>query len=192
MFLGHVGRSVFDEADQRLDRLPARGIVCAWRRRRRDEHLNFGVLLEVDWFLGLEDAVLVNRFDSHWLTSSSFYSKLRARRPLRVIERFGGRSNASMAGMYRRPDLERKLLDEFGGAKLLEERFQLTGRSRAVRRRGGDPEILVMALDGIKLPARRSTLGQTAFHALEMWKIMGCCPGLIRSGTAAITSPVSR
>ena len=67
-----------------------------------------------------------------------------------LLERYGGKSNASMAGLYRPADLARRLLEEFGDTNLPEDGFskgpvaeQLMGA--AVR--GGDPEILRMAME---------------------------------------------
>jgi ankyrin repeat protein len=72
-----------------------------------------------------------------------------------LLERFGGKSNASMAGLYRRPDLARKLLDEFGDTPLPDDGFssgpvaeQLVGGAA----RGGDPEILRLAMERVNIP----------------------------------------
>ena len=72
-----------------------------------------------------------------------------------LLERFGGRSNPSMAGFYRRKDLALRLLAEHGDAKLPDDGFgsgtvaeQLVGAAA----RGGDPEILRMAMDRIDWP----------------------------------------
>jgi len=72
-----------------------------------------------------------------------------------LLERFGGKSNASMAGLYRRPDLARKLLDEFGDTPLPDDGFssgpvaeQLGGGAA----RGGDPEILRLAMERVNIP----------------------------------------
>lgn len=76
-------------------------------------------------------------------------------RMIALLESFGGKSNASMAGLYRRPDLARRLLDEFGDASLPDDGFssgpvaqQLLGAAA----RGGDPEILRMALKHVDIP----------------------------------------
>jgi ankyrin repeat protein len=72
-----------------------------------------------------------------------------------LIESYGGKSNASMAGLYRRADLARRLLDEFGDANLPDDGFakdpvaeQLPGAAA----RGGDPEILQMAMERFDVP----------------------------------------
>src|SRR6185369_3453288 len=72
-----------------------------------------------------------------------------------LLERYGGKSNASMAGLYRRADLARRLLDEFGNANLPDDGFssgpvaeQLLGAAA----RGGDPQILRMAMERVKIP----------------------------------------
>jgi ankyrin repeat protein len=79
----------------------------------------------------------------------------RDERMIALLEKFGGKSNASMAGLYRRPDLARRLLDEFGDQILPDDGFssgpvaqQLLGAAA----RGGDPQILRMALDRVDIP----------------------------------------
>ena len=73
-----------------------------------------------------------------------------------LLERYGGRTNASMAGLYRRPDVAKRLLEEYGDADLLEDGFskgpvpeQLLGAAA----RGGDSEILKMAMERVHIPA---------------------------------------
>jgi ankyrin repeat protein len=73
-----------------------------------------------------------------------------------LLERYGGRSNASMAGLYRRTDLARRLLEEFGDTELPDDGFskgavavQLLGAAA----RGGDPEILRMAIERVNIPS---------------------------------------
>jgi len=72
-----------------------------------------------------------------------------------LLERYGGRTNASMAGLYRRADVARRLLEEFGDADLPDDGFskgpvaeQLLGAAA----RGGDPEILGMTLAHVDIP----------------------------------------
>lgn len=72
-----------------------------------------------------------------------------------LLERFGGRSNASMAGLYRRADLASRLLQQFGDANLPDDGFssgpvaqQLLGAAA----RGGDPEIMRMVIDTVNVP----------------------------------------
>jgi ankyrin repeat protein len=79
----------------------------------------------------------------------------RDERMIGLLERYGGTSNASMAGLYRRADLARRLLDEFGETDLPDDGFskgpvaeQLLGAAA----RGGDPEILSMAMDRVDIP----------------------------------------
>lgn len=60
MVFRHVGRRIQDEPDQRLGGFPASGIGSVHRNLRADRHFDFGVLVEVDRFLGLEDAVFVD------------------------------------------------------------------------------------------------------------------------------------
>src|SRR5579871_75837 len=72
-----------------------------------------------------------------------------------LLERFGGKPNPSMAGFYRRKDLAERLLAEHGDARLPDDGFgsgtvaeQLVGAAA----RGGDPEILRMALERLDWP----------------------------------------
>ena len=72
-----------------------------------------------------------------------------------LLEQFGGKSNASMAGLYRRPDLARRLLDEFGDASLPDDGFssgQVALQLLGAAARGGDPEIMRMALERVDIP----------------------------------------
>lgn len=61
-----------------------------------------------------------------------------------LLGQYGGRSTASMAGLYRRKDLAEKMLAE-PGDRVAE---QLLGDAA----RGGDPEILRMAMDRVDCP----------------------------------------
>ena len=79
----------------------------------------------------------------------------RDERMITLLEKHGGKSNASMAGLYRRPDLARRLLDEYGDASLPDDGFssgpvaeQLVGAAA----RGGDPEILRIAMERVSVP----------------------------------------
>lgn len=72
-----------------------------------------------------------------------------------LLERYGGKANPSMAGFYRRKDLAMKLLAEHGDARLADDGFgsgtvaeQLVGAAA----RGGDPEILRMAMERVDWP----------------------------------------
>jgi ankyrin repeat protein len=72
-----------------------------------------------------------------------------------LLVRYGGQPNASMAGLYRRADLARRLLDQFGDTPLPDDGFssgpvaqQLLGGAA----RGGDPEILAMAMQRVGIP----------------------------------------
>lgn len=71
-----------------------------------------------------------------------------------LLERYGGESNPSMAGLYRRPDLARKLLEKYGKAPLPDDGFgkgsvaeQLLGAAA----RGGDVQIFRMALEHVDI-----------------------------------------
>ena len=73
-----------------------------------------------------------------------------------LLHRYGGKTNASMAGLYRRPDVARRLLEEFGDTPLPDDGFssgpvaeQLLGAAA----KGGDPEILRMAMERVTIPA---------------------------------------
>ena len=75
---------------------------------------------------------------------------------IELLERYGGKSNASMAGLYRRKDLALRLLAQHGDAPLPDDGFgsgtvaeQLLGGAA----RGGDPDILAQALSRIDWPA---------------------------------------
>lgn len=65
MTFGHIRRCIIDEADERLGGLPSGRIIRVIGRGRGDHDFNFGVLFEVDRFTRLEQAVLVDGFDSH-------------------------------------------------------------------------------------------------------------------------------
>jgi ankyrin repeat protein len=72
-----------------------------------------------------------------------------------LLERYGGKTNPSMAGLYRRADIAKRLLEEFGDADLPDDGFsrgsvaeQLLGAAA----RGGDPEILKMAMERVHIP----------------------------------------
>jgi ankyrin repeat protein len=73
-----------------------------------------------------------------------------------LLERYGGKTNPSMAGLYRRADIAKRLLEEFGDADLPDDGFsrgsvaeQLLGAAA----RGGDPEILKMAMERVRIPS---------------------------------------
>jgi ankyrin repeat protein len=79
----------------------------------------------------------------------------RDERMIALLERFGGKSNPSMAGFYRRKDLAERLLAEHGDTSLPDDGFgsgtvaeQLVGAAA----RGGDPEILRLALARLDWP----------------------------------------
>jgi ankyrin repeat protein len=79
----------------------------------------------------------------------------RDERMIALLERYGGKSNPAMAGFYRRKDLAERLLAEYGDAALPDDGFgsgpvaeQLVGAAA----RGGDPEILRMALERVDWP----------------------------------------
>jgi ankyrin repeat protein len=72
-----------------------------------------------------------------------------------LLERYGGKSNPSMAGLYRRKDLALQLLAEHGDTRLPDDGFssgtvaeQLAGAAA----RGGDPEILRIGIERVNWP----------------------------------------
>lgn len=72
-----------------------------------------------------------------------------------LLERRGGKSNLSMAGLYRRPDLARKLLEELGDTPLPDDGFAkgpVADQLLSAAARGGDPEILRMAIERVSIP----------------------------------------
>jgi len=76
-------------------------------------------------------------------------------RMIALLERYGGKPNASMAGLYRRPDLAEKLLLEFGDTDLPDDGFSsgpVANQLLGAAARGGDPEILRMALERVDIP----------------------------------------
>jgi ankyrin repeat protein len=91
-----------------------------------------------------------------------------------LLERFGGRSNAAMAGMYRRADLARRLLaeGEEGAASLPDDGFgsgPVAEQLASGAARGGDPEILRMALGRVDIPAGDPRWAGLLVAPLEMW-----------------------
>lgn len=89
-----------------------------------------------------------------------------------LLERFGGRSNAAMAGMYRREDLARRLLAEGGPIDQPDDGFgsgpvaeQLLGAAA----RGGDPVILRMAMERVDFPREDPRWAGLLTKPLEIW-----------------------
>jgi ankyrin repeat protein len=79
----------------------------------------------------------------------------RDERMIALLERYGGKSNAAMAGFYRRKDLAQRLLAEHGDAVLPDDGFgsgKVAEQLLASAARGGDPEILQMAIERIDWP----------------------------------------
>lgn len=79
----------------------------------------------------------------------------RDERMIALLERFGGKSNPSMAGLYRRKDLALRLLAEHGDAYLPDDGFgkgtvaeQLIGSAA----RGGDPEVMRLGMEHVDWP----------------------------------------
>jgi ankyrin repeat protein len=73
-----------------------------------------------------------------------------------LLERYGGKANAAMAGLYRRKDLALRLLAEHGDERLPDDGFGGEGtvaeKLLGGAARGGDPEILQMALERLDWP----------------------------------------
>lgn len=89
-----------------------------------------------------------------------------------LLERFGGRSNAAVAGMYRRADLARRLLAEEGATSLPDDGFGSGPVAEQLLRaaaRGGDPEILRMAMERVDMPRGDARWAAHLMGPLEMW-----------------------
>lgn len=89
-----------------------------------------------------------------------------------LLERFGGRSNAAMAGMYRRADLARRLLDDGGAEGRADDgsgRGPVAEQLLGAAARGGDPEILRMALERVDWPSGDPRWLEPLTKPLEMW-----------------------
>ncbi len=89
-----------------------------------------------------------------------------------LLERYGGRTNASMAGLYRRADIARRLLDQFGDADLPDDGFSkgpVAEQFLGAAARGGDPEILRMALEHVNIPHGDSRWNGLLQGPLEFW-----------------------
>jgi ankyrin repeat protein len=89
-----------------------------------------------------------------------------------LLERYGGRSNPSMAGFYRRKDLAQRLLAQQGDAALPGDGFgsgpvaeQLVGSAA----RGGDPDILRMGLERVDWPKGDRRWYGALNKPLEFW-----------------------
>ncbi len=93
-------------------------------------------------------------------------------RMIALLDRYGGRSNPSMAGFYRRKDLALRLLAEHGDTPLPHDGFgsgtvaeQLIGAAA----RGGDPEILRMAMARVDWPIGDARWFGALAGPLEFW-----------------------
>lgn len=72
-----------------------------------------------------------------------------------LLERYGGQAGPSIAGLYRRADLARKLLMKYGDTPLLDDGFgkgPVAEQLLSAAARGGDSEIFRMALEYIHVP----------------------------------------
>jgi ankyrin repeat protein len=72
-----------------------------------------------------------------------------------LLEQYGGKTNASMAGLYRRPDIAKRLLDEFGDTGMPDDGFAagpVANQLLAAAARGGDAEIMRMAIERVQIP----------------------------------------
>jgi ankyrin repeat protein len=89
-----------------------------------------------------------------------------------LLERFGGKSNPSMAGFYRRKDLAQRLLAEHGDAKLPDDGFgsgTVAEQLVSAAARGGDPEILRMAMERLDWPQGDPRWYGALKPPLEFW-----------------------
>ncbi|MBI2688813.1 MAG: ankyrin repeat domain-containing protein [Acidobacteria bacterium] len=72
-----------------------------------------------------------------------------------LLERYGGESNPSMAGLYRRKDLALRLLEKYGDTPLPDDGFgsgPVAEQLIAAAARGGDPEILRLGMERVNWP----------------------------------------
>jgi ankyrin repeat protein len=79
----------------------------------------------------------------------------RDERMIALLERYGGDTGPAMAGLYRRPDIARKLLEKHGDTPLPDDGFgkgPVAEQLIASAARGGDAGIFRMALDHIRVP----------------------------------------
>lgn len=99
-----------------------------------------------------------------------------------LLERYGGKSNATMAGLYRRPDLAIKLLEEHRDTSLPDDGFgagPVANQLLAGAARGGDAQILRMALDRVHIPdgdPRWNSLLQAPLGFFNHWTGPWCHP----------------
>jgi hypothetical protein len=79
----------------------------------------------------------------------------RDQKMISLLERYGGQTGPSMAGLYRRPDIARKLLEKHGDTPLPDDGFgqgPVAEQLMAASARGGDAETFRMALEYIHIP----------------------------------------
>ena len=77
-------------------------------------------------------------------------------RMIALLESYGGQPNPSMAGLYRRKDLAIRMLEKYGDAVLPDDGFgggKVAEQLVAAAARGGDAEILKLALERVDIPA---------------------------------------
>ncbi len=89
-----------------------------------------------------------------------------------LLERYGGKPNPSMAGFYRRKDLAQKLLEEHGDANLADDGFgsgTVAAQLVSAAARGGDPEILQMAMERVDWAQTDPRWYGGLAKALEFW-----------------------
>lgn len=88
-----------------------------------------------------------------------------------LLERYGGKGNASMAGMYRRVDLACRLLEELTSAGLSDDSRQVALATQLVgaAARGGEPEILRMAMERLNVPSGDPRWNGLLQAPLEFW-----------------------
>ena len=120
------------------------------------------------------------------------HAAVRGLRPARremiaLLERHGGTSNPSMAGLYRRKDLGVAPARSARRRAVAGRRLWFGPRGRATRRRRSQgrrrPEILTLALQSSGLAERRSRGGTALLRALSGSGITGLGHGVTSSGT---------
>jgi hypothetical protein len=111
-----------------------------------------------------------------------------------LLERHGGKPNASMAGFYRRKDLALRLLEEHGDASLPGDGFgsgTVAEQLVCAAARGGDPEILRMAMERVDWPHGDPRWYGGLAGPLEFWNHWSG-PWRHHEWDRAPTSPASR
>ncbi len=89
-----------------------------------------------------------------------------------LLERHGGQPNPSMAGLYRRPDLARKLLDQYGNTPLPDDGFgqgPVAEQLLQAAARGGDLDTFHLALPLAGIPDGDPRWNRMLLAPLGFW-----------------------